>query len=86
MCSCVNGRGWHEQRVAGRVGTGTTADAVRYELRTGEKVFARSHTQKAEEYLRGIKSWLKRNPDADYHDRLVAQSIADDLRDALGRT
>jgi hypothetical protein len=70
----------------GRVGTGTTADAVRYELETGKQVFSRSHIQKAEDYLRGLNNWLKANPEADYYDRLVARSIADDLRDALGRT
>jgi hypothetical protein len=69
----------------GRVGTGTTADAIRYELRTGDQVFGRSHVQKGEDYVRGLENWLKRNPQADYHDRLVARSLADDLLDALGR-
>ncbi len=69
----------------GRVGTGTTADAVRYELRTGKQVYGRSHVQKAEDYLSGLENWLKVNPDAPYHDRLVARSLADDLLDALGR-
>jgi hypothetical protein len=70
----------------GRVGTGTTADAIRFELRTGEQVFGRSHVQKGEDYVRGIENWLKRNPDADYYDRLVGRSVADDLLDALGRS
>ena len=70
----------------GRVGTGTTADAIRYELRTGEQVFGRSHIQKGEDYVRGIENWLKRNPDAAFYDRLVGRSVADDLLDALGRS
>jgi hypothetical protein len=70
----------------GRVGTGTTADAIRYELETGEDVFGRSHIQKGEDYLRALENWLKSNPDAPYHDRLVARSLADDLLDALGRS
>jgi len=70
----------------GRVGTGTTADAIRYELRTGEQVFDRSDIQKSEDYVRGIENWLKRNPDADFYDRLVGRSVADDLLDALGRS
>lgn len=68
----------------GWVGTGTTADAIRYELETGEEVFGRSHIQKGEDYLRGLENWLKANPGAPYCDRLVARSLADDLLDALG--
>ncbi|MCY7289484.1 MAG: hypothetical protein LH624_14880 [Cryobacterium sp.] len=61
------------------------ADAVRYELETGEQVFGRSHNQQPEDYLRGLQNWLKANSDADCYDLPVARSIADDLRDALGR-
>lgn len=68
-----------------RIGTGTTADALRYELRTGQRVFGKSHLQKAQNSLRGLENWLKANPNAPYHDRLVARSLADDLLDALGR-
>ena len=69
-----------------RVGTGTTADALRYELRTGNTVFGKSHLQKGEDSLRGLENWLKANPNAPYHDRLVARSLANDLLDALGRS
>lgn len=68
----------------GRIGTGTTADALRYELSTGQRVFGRSHLQKAGDSLRGLENWLKANPGAPCHDRLVARSLADDLLDALG--
>jgi RHS repeat-associated protein len=71
----------------GRVGTGTTADAVRFELANpGAQVFGRSHIQKAEDYLRGLENWLKANPNAPYSERLIARSMADDLLDALGRS
>jgi hypothetical protein len=70
----------------GHIGNGTTADAVRYELETGAKVYGRSHSEKAANALRGLENWLKSNPDASYRDRLVAQSVADDLRNALGGT
>jgi len=70
----------------GRVGTGTTADAIRYELRTGQQVFGRSHIQKGEDYIRGLENWLKANPSAPYSERLIARSLADDLLDALGGT
>ena len=68
----------------GRIGTGTTADALRYELSTGHRVFGKSHLQKARDSLRGLENWLKANPNSPYHDRLVARSLADDLLDALG--
>lgn len=68
-----------------RVGTGTTADAVRFEVSTGQRVFGKSHLQKAQDSARGLENWLKANPNAPYHDRLVARSLADDLLNALGR-
>ena len=70
----------------GRVGTGTTADALRYELSTGQRVFGKSHLRTAQSSLRGLENWLKANPNAPNHDRLVDRSLADDLLDALGRT
>lgn len=66
-----------------RVGTGTTADAVRNELLTGQATAGRFHIQKAEEYSRALQNWLAHNPDAAYSDRLVAQSLLDDLQAAL---
>ncbi|RIK03680.1 MAG: hypothetical protein DCC49_13910, partial [Acidobacteria bacterium] len=68
-----------------RVGSGTTADAVRYERQFGKPVHGRYHGQKAEDSLRGLENWLKANPAAPHHDRLVARSLADELLDALGR-
>jgi hypothetical protein len=68
----------------GRVGTGTTADAVRAERLTGQPTFGKFHTQKAEDTARGLRNWLRRNPGADPHDLLVAQSLRDELVDALG--
>lgn len=69
----------------GRVGTGATADALRYEFSTGQRVFGKSHLQKAQDSLRGLENWLKANPSAPYQDRLVTRSLADDLLDALGQ-
>lgn len=69
-----------------RVGTGTTADAVRAELATGQATAGKFHMQKAEETIRGLQRWLRNNPNASYHDRLVAQSLLDDLLDALRRS
>jgi len=67
-----------------RVGTGTTADAVRNELTTGLPTGGTFHSTKAQETINGLTRWLRNNPDASYSDRLVAQSLLDDLVDALG--
>jgi RHS repeat-associated protein len=67
-----------------RVGTGTTADAIRHELATGRSVGGRFHGQKGTEYARALENWLRANPNAPYRDRVVAQSVLDDLRSALG--
>ncbi len=67
-----------------RVGTGTTADAVRTEIRTGQPTLGTFHLDKARQYSQALKNWLARNPDAPFRDRLVAQSLLDDLQDALG--
>lgn len=68
----------------GRVGNGTTADAIRHEVATGKPVFGRFHSVKGANYARGLENWLRLNPNASYQDRLVAQSVLNDLRSALG--
>ena len=45
----------------------------------------KKHIIKGKEYSRGLKNWLVDNADASQHDRLVAQSLLDDLGNALGR-
>jgi len=69
-----------------RTGTGTTADAVRAELATGQSTAGKLHIQKAEETVRGLQNWLQKHPNASYSDRLVAQSLLNDLLHALGRS
>jgi hypothetical protein len=59
-------------------------DAIRHELATDNPVGAKFHRLKGEESARGLQNWLDRNPNAPYHDRLVAQSVLDDLLSALG--
>jgi len=66
------------------IGTGSTADAVRNELITGLPTCGRFHSQKAQETINGLTNWLRRNPNTSHHDRLVAQSLLDDLKAALG--
>ncbi|HEY2220962.1 MAG TPA: hypothetical protein VGI02_02830, partial [Actinomycetospora sp.] len=69
-----------------RAGTGTTADAVRYERASGNSVKDKFHTEKANNSVRALRSWLRRNLGASVADRQVAQQEYDDLLDALGRT
>ena len=68
---------------ATRVGSGTTADAVRSELATGLPTAGKWHLEKALTSTRALTRWLANNPNAAYHDRLVAQSLLDDLWGAL---
>lgn len=64
----------------GTIGNGTTMDVVRHELANG----LTKHVQKSEGHARGLRNWLANNPGASYEDRLVAQSLYDELVDALG--
>lgn len=66
-----------------RTGNGTTADAVRKELAEGGDVGGRAHIQKAHNEVRGLRTWLRKNPDASEHDRLVAENMLEDLQNAL---
>jgi hypothetical protein len=59
----------------GTVGNGTTMDALREEVVAG----AGRHIQKGQEIVNGLRTWLAENPGASYHDRLVAQSLYDEL-------
>jgi RHS repeat-associated protein len=67
-----------------RFGNGTTADAIRWERASGLPIHGRFHSTKGTQYVRALENWLSANPSASYRDRLVAQSILDDLRNALG--
>jgi hypothetical protein len=67
----------------GRVGTGTSADAVRNEILTGQPTGGTFHSIKVQETVNGLTRWLRNNPGASASDRLVAQSLLDDLKSAL---
>lgn len=66
-----------------RVGNGTTMDAIRHELATGQATSGRMHLQKGREYVNALTNWLRRNPNASAGDRNVAQQLLDDLTNAL---
>jgi RHS repeat-associated protein len=67
------------------IGTGSTADAIRNEIATGLATNGRFHSQKGKEYIRALERWQAKNPDATYYDRVVAESLKNDLLNALGK-
>jgi hypothetical protein len=70
-------------KTANPIGTGSTADAIRHEAKTGEPVGGKWHTEKGEQYSRALEKWLDKNPNASDSDRAAAQAMLDDLRNAL---
>lgn len=66
-----------------KVGSGSTADAVRYELATGEKVGGRGHVEKAQTYSKALQDWLNKNPQASSSDRAAAENVLKDMQNAL---
>ena len=70
-------------RPGAKIGDGGTADAIRYELKTGKKVGGKSHILKGEQRLRSLNNFLKRN-DISAKDRKIAKKLASDLGKALG--
>lgn len=67
-----------------RVGTGTTADAVRNELLTGQPTSGTFHIEKGENYIRALENWLNKNPGASKQDRMVGESLLLELKEAFG--
>lgn len=67
------------------IGTGSTADAIRNEIGTGLATGGRFHTQKGTEYIRALENWQAKNPNASHYDRMVAESLKNDLRNAIGK-
>ncbi|SFB69505.1 hemagglutinin repeat-containing protein [Collimonas sp. OK412] len=70
-------------RDGAKIGTGSTADAVRYETETGNSVGGVFHTQKAQNYSTALQYWLDSNPNASFSDRSAAQNVLRDLQNAL---
>jgi len=67
------------------IGTGSTADAIRNEAATGLATGGRFHSQKGTEYIRALETWQAKNPNASHYDGMVAESLKNDLRNALGK-
>lgn len=71
-------------RTPNQIGSGSTADAIRNELMTGQPTYGRFHSQKGREYARALQKWLQKNPNASAADRVAAQRMLNDLNSALG--
>ncbi|MBD3388145.1 MAG: hypothetical protein GF414_04310 [Candidatus Altiarchaeales archaeon] len=71
-------------RPGATIGSGSTADAIRYELATGQPVGGHWHSQKGRNYIRALQRWLRSNPTASAADRAAAEMMIQDLMDALG--
>jgi hypothetical protein len=72
-------------RAPNPIGSGSTADAIRNEISTGLATGGRFHSQKGTEYIRALQNWLAKNPNASHYDRMVAESLKNDLLNALGK-
>jgi filamentous hemagglutinin len=70
-------------RDGAKIGTGSTADAVRYEAKTGNSIGGVFHTQKAQDYSIALQKWLDSNSSASFSDRSAAQNVLRDLQNAL---
>ena len=70
-------------RPGANVGSGSTAAAVREELRTGQPVKGFWHSQKAENTIVSLERWLRNNPQATPGDRAAAENVILDMRAAL---
>lgn len=74
----------HLYRPMASIGSGSTADAIRYELVTNESIKGKSHLRKGRESITHLQKWLTSNPYARPADRMAAEYLILDLQDALG--
>lgn len=66
------------------VGSGSTAAAIREELRTGLPVSGSFHSEKDQGTIKYLEKLPKNNPNADPMDRAAAENVLADIKDALG--
>ena len=71
-------------RNTAKVGSGSTADALRYEKLTGNLVGGKKHGIKARQELKRVRRWIKNNPNASSLDKSAAEHVMLDFMDALG--
>ncbi|HEX5727228.1 MAG TPA: RHS repeat-associated core domain-containing protein [Longimicrobiaceae bacterium] len=73
-------KGAHNPR---RIGSGSTADAIRNETATGQPTEGIWHLMKGQQYINALNRWLRRNPNADDPDKEVARNLLADLQQAV---
>jgi hypothetical protein len=66
-----------------KVGSGSTADAIRKELVSGNQVGGKYHSEKGEQYRRALEGWMQKNPTASSGDRAIAENLFQDLNNAM---
>lgn len=65
------------------IGSGSTAAAIRHELATGKPTREAWHSKKAEDRIRNLERWLRKNPHATHGDRAAAENVIRDMQNAL---
>lgn len=60
-----------------------TADAIRFEIATGQKVWGKTHIVKWKERMTNLNNRLKKNPTASSNDYNAAADLYNDLENAL---
>lgn len=74
----------NEQYRPGAVhGDGSTADALRYEMRTGKLLSKTGHRHKVEVSIKLFREWLDNHPNASHLDRATARAVLNDLVRAI---
>ncbi|MCG3680073.1 hypothetical protein [Aliarcobacter butzleri] len=66
-----------------KIGSGSTADAVREEILTGNPVGGKYHTQKAQDSIKYLQKWIDINPNASFSDKQAAKHLIRDMQNAL---
>lgn len=64
------------------VGNGSTMDAIRHELNTGQLVGGKSHLQKGQERVKNLENILKKEQ-LSPQDKALAEALLQDLKAAL---
>ncbi|MGN0179405.1 MAG: hypothetical protein ACI4DY_08205 [Monoglobaceae bacterium] len=70
-------------RPGSKVGDGGLADAIRYEIKTGDFVGGKSHIQKGKERLKNLERIINRE-NLSKEERKIAEDLINDLKKALG--
>jgi RHS repeat-associated protein len=65
------------------VGNGSTADAIRNEMLTGQPTFGSFHTQAGKELAKALGNWIAENPNAARGEMAIAKALLRELRNAL---